>query len=66
MKPLKEDVAARAAAAKQGLLDLIAKFDDPATPYHALPGGGAMPAWNDYEHLERVQEWSSGDSREGP
>jgi ATP-dependent helicase/nuclease subunit B len=66
MKPLKEDVAALAAAAKQGLLDLIAKFDDPATPYHALPGGGAMPAWNDYEHLERVQEWSSGDSREGP
>lgn len=62
MKPLKADVAALAAAARQGLEALIAKFDDADTPYHALPHGGENTAWNDYTHLERVQEWSAGDS----
>jgi ATP-dependent helicase/nuclease subunit B len=51
-----------AAEAGAGLLDLIAEFDDPDTPYHPLPRPEAMPSWNDYEHLERVQEWSSSES----
>jgi len=61
LKPLKADVAEVAATAKQGLLELIAKFDDPDTPYLALPRPQTQPTWNDYAHLERAQEWSSGD-----
>ena len=62
MKPLKQDAGDLAAEAGAGLLDLIAEFDDPDTPYHPLPRPEAMPSWNDYEHLERVQEWSSSES----
>ena len=61
-KPLKKDASLLAADAKAGLLDLIAKFDDPDTPYHAVPRPDARPIWNDYAHLERLQEWSSGGS----
>ncbi len=64
MKPLKKDAAMLAADAKIGLLRLIAEFDDPKTPYHALPRPEAKPSWNDYAHLERVQEWSSGGTEE--
>jgi ATP-dependent helicase/nuclease subunit B len=65
MKPLKKyDPTELAAEAKAGLLELIAEFDDADTPYHALPRAEAKPRWNDYEHLERVQEWSSGESGE--
>ena len=60
----KNDPAALAAAAKAGLLALIAEFDDPNTPYHALPRPDAKPNWNDYAHLERVQEWSSGETED--
>jgi len=66
LKPLKKDVAELTEAARQGLSELIAKFDDPTTPYHPLPRPEAAPAWNDYEHLERVQEWSAGDGEEAP
>ena len=61
LKPLKMEVAELIEAARQGLAELVAKFDDPATPYHPLPRPDAIPAWNDYAHLERVQEWSGGD-----
>ena len=61
-KALKASAAELAVEARAGLLDLIAEFDDPDTPYHALPRPGARPAWNDYAHLERIQEWSSGGS----
>ena len=60
IKPLKGDSATRAAEALDGLARLIAVFDDPATPYHAIP----RPAWaarfNDYAHLARVKEWAAG------
>ena len=65
MKALKKnDPAVLAAAAETGLLTLIAEFDDPDTPYHALPRPGVVPNWNDYAHLERIQEWSSGETGE--
>ncbi|MDA0230529.1 MAG: double-strand break repair protein AddB [Proteobacteria bacterium] len=65
MLPLKKnDPAVLAAAAKAGLLALIAEFDNPNTPYHALPRPDAKPSWNDYAHLERVQEWSSGETED--
>ena len=66
MLPLKNnDPATLAVAARAGMLKLIAEFDDPNTPYHALPRPDARPSWNDYAHLERVQEWSSGETEDG-
>jgi ATP-dependent helicase/nuclease subunit B len=38
---------------------MIAHFGNPATPYAALPWPEFGPHFNDYEHLERVAEWSS-------
>mgnify|MGYP004204485869 CR=1 FL=1 len=49
---------------KASLLTLIAEFDDPDIPYHALPRSGVVPNWNDYAHLERIQEWSGGETGE--
>ncbi|HKX08086.1 MAG TPA: double-strand break repair protein AddB [Stellaceae bacterium] len=44
-------------AALAGLQNLIAEFDDPATPYRAVPIAKNAPRYSDYEHLERVKEW---------
>ena len=64
-KPLKQKVGELTDSARRGLEKLIMKFDDPATPYHPLPRPEAMPAWNEYEHLERVQEWLFGYAGDG-
>ena len=60
-KLIKAGAADLAAEARQGLLALIAKFDDPATPYEARPNPEHAPKYSDYEHLARVKEWSAGD-----
>lgn len=49
------------ARAQAGLTNLIATFDDPATPYEARPHPGYAPRYSDYEHLARVKEWASGE-----
>ncbi len=59
-----DDATALAEAAAAGLADLIARFDDPATPYAAIPDPEAAPRFNDYDHLERVKEWSDRDGDE--
>ena len=41
-----------------GVRDLIAAFDDPATPYECTPRAAAAPRFDDYAHLARVKEWS--------
>ena len=46
------------AAALAGLRDLVAGFDDPATPYRARPRPERAPRYSDYVHLARVNEWS--------
>jgi ATP-dependent helicase/nuclease subunit B len=38
---------------------MIAHFAKPSTPYEALPWPEFSPHFNDYEHLERVAEWST-------
>jgi len=38
---------------------MVAHFANPATPYAALPWPEFGPHFNDYEHLERVAEWST-------
>lgn len=49
-----------AARAKEQLRQLIATFDDPATPYLPRPRPSYAPAFSDYEHLARIKEWSVG------
>jgi ATP-dependent helicase/nuclease subunit B len=41
-----------------GLAALIAEFDDPRTPYRAMPRPERAPRYSDYLHLARVKEWS--------
>lgn len=54
------DVPRLASEARDGLLALIRAFDDPATPYRALPRPDRAPRYSDYAHLARVQEWATG------
>ncbi|HYD18210.1 MAG TPA: double-strand break repair protein AddB [Patescibacteria group bacterium] len=44
--------------AATGLISLVEKFDDPATPYFSQPRAEAKSRFSDYEHLARVKEWS--------
>ena len=52
------DAGDLADAAADGLRALIARFDDPATPYYPVPRPALAPRWNDYAHLARHKEWS--------
>jgi ATP-dependent helicase/nuclease subunit B len=42
-----------------GLARLIARFDDPATPYRSVPRPDMKPRYSDYAHLARIKEWSA-------
>ncbi len=39
---------------------LVARFDDPAAPYHAIPRPEWASRYSDYRHLARVKEWAAG------
>jgi len=54
-----DDPDALAAEARAGLAALVARFDDPATPYLSRPDPANAPRFSDYEHLARVREWSA-------
>ena len=54
------DPAELAERAREGLADLIARFDDPATPYASIPRPDWAPRFRDYAHLAREKEWSAG------
>jgi len=54
------DPAALADAARLGLERLVARYDDPATPYRSLPRPERAGRYRDYDHLARVAEWGSG------
>jgi ATP-dependent helicase/nuclease subunit B len=60
IKPLKDDAADRATKSLDGLRGLVTAFDDPTTPYPAIPRSAWAPRFNDYAHLERVKEWAAG------
>jgi ATP-dependent helicase/nuclease subunit B len=47
-----------------GMHTLIASFDDPATPYLAVPRPEKAPRYSDYAHLERQKEWLAGEEEE--
>jgi ATP-dependent helicase/nuclease subunit B len=48
----------------EGLRGYVALFDDPDTPYRAVPALDKAPRYSDYEHLERIKEWYAGDEVE--
>lgn len=52
------EVVARAAA---GLVEVIARYDDPAQAYLSQPHPGAAPRFTDYAQLARVAEWSAAE-----
>jgi ATP-dependent helicase/nuclease subunit B len=54
-----EDVVRLAREARDGLVRLIAKFDDAATPYRALRRARFTYRFDAYAHLARVAEWSA-------
>lgn len=56
-KPLKLDVEETVTDAVKGLEDLIAAFDDPATPYLSQPRPMLLRMGGDYDHLARILEW---------
>ncbi|MFT6580275.1 MAG: ATP-dependent helicase/nuclease subunit B [Alphaproteobacteria bacterium] len=49
----------RAEEALEGLERLVASFDNPDTPYAAVPRPSQAPRFNDYAHLSRRLEWGS-------
>lgn len=55
-----DDLAALAASAKAGLEQLIAAFDDEATPYAAVRRPRFDYDYDAFAHLARVAEWSGG------
>jgi ATP-dependent helicase/nuclease subunit B len=59
IKPIKNsaDLADRMFAL---LVEMVRRFDQPDTPYVPLPWPAYGPYFNDYAHLERVMEWSTG------
>ena len=58
------DVADLAKSTRLGLERLIATFDDADTPYRAVRRAAFSDSYDydDYAHLARVAEWSSGDA----
>jgi ATP-dependent helicase/nuclease subunit B len=57
--PVKAAADTLANDARAGLERLIARFDDPETPYPSHPRPEAPPAGKDYDHLARLGEWGS-------
>lgn len=60
-----DDVMGLAREAMTGLERLIARFDDPATPYRAMRRARFKYDYDDYAHLARVSEWAATTSEEG-
>jgi ATP-dependent helicase/nuclease subunit B len=58
-KPAGKDIEALAAVALEGLKNLVARFDDPATAYLSQPDPEHATTYADFNHLARLQEWSS-------
>ena len=63
-----ESAGALSAKALEDLQRLVARFEDPATPYEVKRRAGAGFAnayrYDDYEHLARVQEWLTEEAEE--
>ncbi len=53
-----ETVARVAEEAENSLIALVRAFRDPLAAYHCIPDAARAPMYNDFEHLERIREWS--------
>jgi ATP-dependent helicase/nuclease subunit B len=61
-KPLgKDDAGALVDRVLERVMALIAHFDDPQTPYLAVPAGQWAPRYSDYRHLERLTGSEAGE-----
>ncbi|MBT7634097.1 MAG: double-strand break repair protein AddB, partial [Rhodospirillaceae bacterium] len=60
IRDIKADGGDLAEQARQGLINLIAHFDDPETAYRSRPRPAIAPRFSDYDHLARIKEWSAG------
>ena len=58
IKDVKGNLEQIAEEAREGLLALVASFDNPDTPYNAVPDSDRAPRFNDYAHLARIAEWA--------
>ena len=56
---ISEDARSLAEATFNDVRALIQRFDDPATPYRAVPRPALAPTYNDYDHLARLGEWQN-------
>lgn len=54
-----DDPETLAGQALAGLTALLDYYDDPETVYPARPDADIAPRHSDFDHLERVQEWSA-------
>ena len=54
---IKGDIGELAEIARNGLVKLIAAYNDAETPYAAVPNPAKAPRFNDYMHLARLPEW---------
>lgn len=52
------NIKASVEEAEHGIKNLLRVFDNLSTPYIACPDIKHRPTYNDYEHLERVKEYS--------
>jgi ATP-dependent helicase/nuclease subunit B len=60
------DIAGLADTALERLGQLLAQFDNEATPYRALRRAGFTYDYDDYAHLARVAEWAVAEEEELP
>ncbi len=60
IRDIKADGGELAEQARQGLINLIAEFDDQNTAYRSRPRPAIAPRFSDYDHLARIKEWSAG------
>jgi ATP-dependent helicase/nuclease subunit B len=55
------ETQAAIATAREGLLALVAEFDNAARAYLSQPSPGAAPRFSDYAQLARVAEWAAAE-----
>ena len=65
IKPVR-DADGLTEAALAGFKALVARFDDPTTPYLSMPDPDRVPRFSDYAHLARVREWTASEGGDEP
>ncbi len=61
VESINDDIADLAQKAYEGLVALVARFDDPATPYLSQPNRSWTKRFAEYDHLARVIEWADSE-----